>query len=321
MTMFLRSLLPVACMLLGTVVAAADYPMRPIRMIVPFGIGTTSDIIARQIGAVIAADLGQNVVIDNRPGAAGTLGAAEAARSSNDGQTLVLGTIASHGIGTIMFPNVRYDAVRDFQPITLIANAPNLMVVHRSIPARTPTEFIDYARKHARLNFTSAGTATTSHLAGELLRLRLGAKLVHVPYKAGGQALTDVIAGQVPVMIWQVPALRPHVESGALRAVAAMSAKRIAAYPNVPTIAETVLPEFDSNAWFGVLAPAGTATAIIERLHRIVLKAIDGPELRKQLEAQGLEPAGNAPSEFRALIDADLKKWRDVIRTIGVKAE
>ena len=299
---------------------AQEFPTKPIRLIVPFGAGTTADIIARTIGASLNKDFGQSVVIDNRPGAAGTVGAELVARATNDGYTLVLGTIASHGIGPLMFP-VRYNPVNDFAPITLIANSPNLLVVHRAIPVTTPAQLIEYAKKAGTLNFTSAGTATTSHLAGELLRLKQGAPLAHVAYRQGGQALTDVLSGQIPVMIWQPPPLRPHIASGALKAVAALSAARISSFPNVPTISETLIPGFDSNAWFGILAPAGTPRRVIDRLHQAILAALETAELRHHFSVQGLEPAVGGPEAFSKQIPADLAKWREVIQAAGVKAE
>ena len=316
----LRRCFAVSCIAAAFPAAAQEFPTKPIRLIVPFGAGTTADIIARTIGASLNKDFGQPVVIDNRPGAAGTVGAELVARANNDGYTLVLGTIASHGIGTLMFP-VRYNPIKDFEPITLIANSPNLLVVHRAIPVTTPAQLIEYAKKAGTLNFTSAGTATTSHLAGELLRLKQGAPLAHVAYRQGGQALTDLLSGQIPVMIWQPPPLRPHIASGALKAVAAMSAARISSFPNVPTISETLIPGFDSNAWFGILAPAGTPRRIIDKLHQAILAALETPELKQHFTVQGLEPAVGGPEPFRKQIPADLAKWREVIQAAGVKAE
>ena len=292
---------------------AQAYPSQPIQFIVPFGAGTTADIIARLLGESMAGDLGRPVVVENRPGAGGTIGAAAAARAKNDGHTLVLGTIASHGIGTIMFPKVTYDPVKDFEPIALIANVPNMLVVNRSVPVTNAAEFVTYAKKTGSLDFTSPGTGTTAQLAGELMRLQLGVPLRHIPYKSGSQALTDVIAGVVPVMIWQVSPLKPHIASGAVKPIAALSAARIASYPDVPTLAETLLPGFDSNAWFGVLAPAGTPTPIVDRLYSSVKTAMATPDVSKQFENLGLERADVGPAAFREVIANDVKKWRPVV--------
>ncbi len=308
------------CLALGAIQSAVaqpqPYPSQNIQFIVPFGAGTTADIIARLLSDTIGKDLGRAVVVDNRPGAGGTIGAAAAARAKNDGHTLVLGTIASHGIASIMFPSAAYDPVKDFEPIALIANVPNMLVVNKSVPVSNVAELVQYAKKMGNLNFTSPGAGTTAHLAGELMRLQLGVPFTHVPYKSGSQALTDVIAGVVPVMIWQVSPLKGHIASGAVKPIAALSAARIAAFPDVPTIAETLLPGFDSNAWFGVLAPAGTPKAVIERLHKSVRLAMGQPEVMKQFVNLGLEPADVGPEDFRQIIARDLKKWRPVVETV-----
>jgi tripartite-type tricarboxylate transporter receptor subunit TctC len=299
----------------ATAQAPAAYPSRPIQFIVPFAAGTTADIIARLLGEYLSKDLGQPIVVDNRPGAGGTLGANAAARAASDGHTLVLGTVASHAIATIAFPNVAYDPVRDFEPITLIANVPNLLVVNRSVPVSNAAELVAYAKKTGGLNFTSAGTGTTSQLAGELIRLQLGAPLTHVPYKSGSQALTDVVSGIIPVMIWQVSPLKPHIASGAIKPIAALSASRIASFPEVPTLAETLLPGFDSSAWFGVLAPRGTARNIVDRLHETIKRALDAPDVRDRFEKLGLERAEAGPEQFREIIVNDLKRWQPVVQS------
>lgn len=293
---------------------APAYPSQPVQFIVPFGAGTTADILARLIGESMARDLGRAVIIDNRPGAGGTIGATAAARAKNDGHAIVLGTVASHGIGTIMFPNVSYNPVKDFEPIALVANVPNMLVVNRNVPVSNVAEFLAYAKKQGSLNFTSPGAGTTAQLAGELMRAQLGVPFVHVPYKSGAQALTDVIAGVVPVMVWQVSPLKPHIASGAVKPIAALSASRIAAFPNVPTLAETALPGFDSNAWFGVLAPAGTPRPVVERLYRSVRVAMAEPEVANQFANLGLEAADVGPDQFRALIARDLERWRPVVK-------
>ena len=319
----MRTITSVKILLAGIVLSAATalnaqpqtYPTRHIEFIVPFGAGTTADIIARLLGDSLAKDLGKPVVVDNRPGAGGTMGANVAAKAANDGHTIVLGTIASHGIATLMFPNVQYDPVKDFEPIALIANVPNMLVVNRSIPVSNAAEFVAYAKKAGNLNFTSPGTGTTSQLAGELIRLQLGAPLTHVPYKSGAQALTDVISGVVPAMIWQVSPLKPHIASGAIKPIVALSASRIASFPDVPTLAETLLPGFDSSAWFGVLAPRGTPRSIIERLYKSLTAAMDAPEIKNRFEKLGLERADVGPDQFREVIVRDLKRWQPVIKS------
>ena len=300
---------------------AQAWPSKPIRLIVPFGAGSTADIIARIIGNTLTRDFGQQVTVDNRPGAAGTIGGAEAARAAPDGHTLVLGTVASHGTGTLMMANVSYDPVRDFQPITLITNAPGLIAVHASLPAKTLKDLIDVARRDPNLNYTSSGTGTTTHLAGEYIWAASKVKVTHVPYKAQGQAITDFVGGHIPIMVYAIPALRPFIDSGKIRPVAVTSLKRVPSLSSVPTVAESLIPRFDFTAWFGIMAPAGTPRSIIDRLHKSILAAMETPELKQQFTAQGLEPVGMGPDEFQAFMKVDLLRWRDVIARTGTKAE
>ena len=231
----------------------------------------------------------------------------------------MLGTVASQGTGFIMMQNVSFDPVRDFQPITLIANAPSMIVVHPSLPAKTPAELVAYLKANPGTSFTSAGPGTTAHLAGESFAARAGVKMAHVPYKAVGQAITDVVAGQVKVMVYQLAGLKGHIDAGSLRPIAAVSAKRIAALPDVPTIAETIAPGFDFAPWFGIMAPAGTPQPVVQRLHQLIVKSLDTPELKKQLDAQGLEAVGMEPARFAEFMKADLQRWREVIAASGVK--
>lgn len=300
---------------------AQAWPARPIRLIVPFGAGSTADIIARLVGAQLSKELGQNVAVDNRPGAAGTIGGAEAARATPDGHTLVLGTVASHGTGTLMMANVPYDPVRDFQAITLITNAPGLIAVHSSLPVKTVKDLVALARRDSTMNYTSSGTGTTTHLSGEFLFARAGVKMTHVPYKAQGQAITDFVGGHLPVMIYAIPALRPHIDSGKIRPVAVTSLKRVPSLPTVPTVAESLFPGFDFTAWFGIMAPTGTPRPIVDRVHRIILGAMDTAELKQQFAAQGLEPVGLGPDEFQAFMKVDLQRWREVITSTGIKGQ
>jgi tripartite-type tricarboxylate transporter receptor subunit TctC len=300
---------------------AQSWPSRPIRLIVPFGAGSTADIIARLVGNQLSKELGQAVAVENRPGAAGTIGGAESARAAPDGHTLVLGTVASHGTGTLMMANVPYDPVRDFQAITLITNAPGLLAVHASLPVKTVKDLVALARRDPTMNYTSSGTGTTTHLSGEFLWSRAGVKMTHVPYKAQGQAITDFVGGHLPVMIYAIPALRPHIEAGKIRPIAVTSLRRVPSLPEVPTVAEALLPGFDFTAWFGIMAPAGTPRPIVDRVHRIMLAAMDTPELKQQFAAQGLEPVGLGPDEFQAFMKVDLQRWREVIANTGVKGQ
>ncbi len=299
--------------------SAQAYPSKPIRLVVPFGAGSTADIIARVIGARLASELGQQVGVDNKPGAGGTIGAAEVARAAPDGYTLVLGTVASHGVGPLTMQNVGYDPVKNFQAITLIANVPSIIAVHSSLPAKTPRELVDFLKANPDYYFTSAGPGTTAHLAGESLAQKLGLKLVHVPYKAAGQAITDTVSGQVKMIVYQFASLKPHIDAGSLRAIAAVSLQRIPALPNVPTIAETLVPGFDFAPWFGIMAPAGTPRPIIDRLHGIVSKAIASHEMNKLLQSQGMEPVGMGPDRFQEFMRSDLERWKEIIAITGTK--
>ena len=310
---FLKVLVTGLAVFATSAAQAQNYPSKPIQFIVPFGAGTTSDIIARLLGEAMAKDLRQPLVVENKPGAGGTIGANAAAHAANDGYSIVLGTVASHGIATMMFPNVAYDPVKDFEPIALIANVPNMLVVNRSVPVSNAAEFVAYAKKLGNLNFTSPGVGTTSQLAGELMRLQLGVPLTHVPYKSGAQALTDVMAGVVPAMIWQVSPLKAQIAAGTIKPIAALSASRISSFPDVPTIAETLLPGFDSSAWFGLLAPAGTPKPIVERLYHSLEGALRSPDIAARFDKLGLERADVGPAKFRQIIIEDLKRWRPVI--------
>jgi len=311
----IRRLGLILLVLCGLVPAAAQdvYPSRPIKLVVPFAAGATSD-----IADLMGKDLGTFCVVENKPGAGGTIGAEYAAKADPDGYTLVLGTIASHGISTIMMSDVHYDPVKSFSPIMLVAKVPNLLVVNKDVPVSTPAEFIAYAKKKGDLNFTSAGVATTSELAGELMRMELGAPLSHVPYKSGSAAMTDVISGLIPAMIWQAAPLKPQVEAGTIKPIAALSAERISSFPNVPTLSETLLPGFDSSAWFGIFAPAGTPDAIIKRLHDSLAVAMNDEPTRERFRL-ALEPESIGPDEFRTLIAEDLEKWRKVLQAVQPK--
>ena len=261
----------------------------------------------------MSKELGTTFVIENKPGAGGTIGASIVANSPPDGYTLVLGTIASHGISTIMMQGVTYDPVKSFSPIMLVANVPNMLVVHKNIPVSAPAEFVAYGKQVGDVNFASAGVGTTSELAGELMRIELGVPLTHVPYKSGSNALADVISGLIPAMIWQVAPLKPQIEAGTIKPIAALTAKRISSFPNVRTLAETLLPGFDSSAWFGILAPANTPAPRVQRLRDALVKAMSNESVEERLRGLALEPETLGPDEFRKVIADDLERWRKVL--------
>lgn len=299
---------------------AQAFPSKPIRIVVPFGATSTADLIARAIAQGMTADLGQQTVIDNRPGAGGTIGAAEVARGAADGHLLVLGTVASHAVAPAMMKGAKYDPIGDFEPITLIADAPGVLVVHKSLPASNLREFVAYLKANPGTDFSSAGVGTTTHLSGEAMKLAAGVSMTHVPYKAVGQAITDLLAGTVKVMFYQLPSVRSFVASGDLKLIAVTSLKRTPTLPDVPAIAE-MFPGFDFSAWFGLFAPANTPKPVVERLYASVTKAMKTPESRQLMADQGLDPSGMRSDEFRNFLKADTVKWKKIIADTNVKVE
>ena len=297
-----------------------DWPARPIRFILPFPPGGGTDILGRLIAERLSAQLGQPVVTENRGGAGGNVGAEAAARSAPDGYTLVL-VAPSLAISPTLYSKINYDPVKDFAPVTLVATVPNVMVTQPSLPGRLE-EFIAFAKaKPGALNFGSGGAGTSNHLAGELFNIVTGAKLVHVPYKGVNLAMQDVLAGNVHLVFIGTPAAAPHIKSGKLRALAVVAPQRSAALPDVPTVAEAGLKDFEVTTWYGVLAPAGTPRNVITRLNGELVKIMHSPELKEKLAATGTEPRTSTPEEFAAYIKSEIAKWGDVIRKAGVKAD
>jgi len=306
---------------LASAQAAAPYPSKPIRLIVPIAAGGSVDIAARAIAVELSAALGQQVVVDNRPGAGGNIGAELAARSLADGYTLLVGSSSTFGVNPTLYKNLKYDAVKDFSPISLISLAPNVMVVHPSVTAKNVSEFISLAKSRpGRINFASSGTGGSPHLAGELFKMEAGVDIVHIPYKGTGQALSDLIGGQVQLSFGTVLALLPHIQSGKLRPLAVTARKRVSALPDVPTMGESGLPNVVITAWNGVIAPAKTAQPIILMLNREIVRILKKPEVVAQFSAQGAEVAPNSPGEFSLYIKNEIEKWGRVVRAAGLKA-
>ena len=302
--------------------AQDGWPNRTIRMIVPFGAGTSTDIVARLLTPRMSQSLGQPIVVENRAGAGGVVGSDAIAKSAPDGYNLCLGSIASHSVNVSLMPQMPYDVLRDFTPITLVTEAPNLLVVSPSVPAKTLPEFIAWAKQQRNgVSYASAGNGTSSHLAGELLKLKTGAPLVHVPYRSGAQAVTDVISGTVPMTIYQVTAVLPFVRDGKLKALAATSAKRLDMVPDVPTAIEQGIDDFDVSAWHGLFAPAKLPAPIRDRVYTALREALFAPDLQEQLRNQGLLPVAMPPDEFRPWLESDIAKWREVVRVSGAKAD
>ena len=314
------ALLLVAC--LGARAQVSDYPDKPITLVVPYAPGSATDVSARIVAERMAVDLGKPILIDNRAGAGGNLGSNLVARSAPDGYRLVIGTIGSHAINVSLTPNMPYDAQRDFVPISLLTINPILIVVNKSLPVKNIAELIEYSKAQpGGLAYGSAGIGSGPHLAGEMLRVRTGAKLIHVPYKNAGQGITDVIAGTLPMLIYPMPPLLPHLSSGALRAIAVTSGHRVPQLPGLATTGEQGLNDFIVDGWNALLAPAGLPKPILERLYGAVRVAMTDPEVQKKLISNGLVPVGNSPDEFKKFLDTEIAGWRKVIQATGVKAE
>ena len=301
--------------------ATGAYPDKPIRLIVPQPPGGTSDILARVLASKLAENLRQQIIIDNRAGASGTIGTDLAAKSPPDGYTLVL-VYTTHATTPGIYGKLPYDPVADFAPITLAAAAPLLLVVHPKIPVTSVKELIAYAKtRPGELNFCSAGNGSGSHLAGELFNTMTGVKLTHIPYKGSGLAITELIGGQVQLMFAGIVPIDPHVKSGRVRSIAVTSAKRSVAIPQVPTIAESGLPGFEVVGWYGVLAPARTPHPVVARLHNEFVKILQTQDIRDRLLSEGAEPVGNTPAEFTAFIKTDIGRWAKVIKAAGAKLD
>jgi len=302
--------------------AAEPYPARPVRFVVAFPPGGGTDIIARSIAQKLGERLGQQVLIDNRPGAGGNIGTDLVAKSSPDGYTLLMGSAGPLAINASLFARMPFDPIKDLAPVTLAASTPNVLVVHPSLPAATVRELIALAKaRPGEINFASSGHGTPAHLAGELFNSMAGVKLIHVPYKGAAPALADLLGGQVQLMFSTMPPALPHVRDGKLRALAVTSLKRSPAAPDLPTVDEIALPGFEANTWHGVVVPAGTPAAIVARLNREIVAILHLPDVVERLSGQGAEALGSTPEEFAAYIKSESVKWAKVVRDSGAKAE
>ena len=310
-----------AASLLATA-ALAQYPAKPIRLIVPFAAGGGNDNIARLVGKQLSESLGQQLVIDNRPGAGGVLGAELAAKAAPDGYTLFLGGVGSHAVNPNLNANLPYDPIRDFAPVALLASAPLILVVHPSVPAASFKAFVALARsKPGQLNYASNGNGTSSHLAAVMFDSMAGVDMVHVPYKGLSPALTDLLSGRVQLMFSSVVAILPHIRAEKLRGLAVTGAKRMPSMPDLPTIAESGLPGYEASSWYGVLAPAGTPREIVVKLNAEFVKALAQPEVRTSLVAEGAEPIGGTPEQFAAYIISEKERMGKLIREAKIRLE
>ena len=309
-------------LMLPLLAAAQSYPSRPIRLIVAFPPGGTADISARIIGQKLGELLGQPIVIENRPGAGGNIGTDLAAKAAPDGYTITAGSSNTHVTNVFLYKSVPYDPVRDFAPISITVLVSNVLVVNPAVPVKSVAELIALAKRSpGALRYASAGVGTTPHIAGEMFRLMTGTDLLHVPYKGGAPALVDVMTGQVDRMFAGVAPALPQVRSGKLRALAITEKTRSRVMPDLPTVAESGLPDFDVGLWIGLMAPAGTPKDIVDRLHAETVRALKDPQVAERLAEQGLEPLGTTPAEAAATIKSDLAKWGRIFKEAGIEPQ
>ena len=302
--------------------SAQAYPNRPGRILVPFPAGAGVDIVARMLGLPLTDLWGQATVVDNRPGAGGTIACELAAKAAPDGYTLLLGNISTFAMAPSLYKKVNYDPVQSFAPITLVNTSANVLVAHPSVPAATTQALIALAKaKPGQINYASAGSGTSPHLAAELFKSMAGVDLVHVPYKGSPQALTDLLGGQTQIMFASLVSALPHIRQARLRALGVTSLKRAAALPDLPAISEAGLRGYDVSVWMGIVAPTGTPPAIIAQLNRQIAALLQSPDIRERLAVQGLEAASNSPAEFRTYIASEVRKWAVVIKQAGVVAD
>jgi tripartite-type tricarboxylate transporter receptor subunit TctC len=325
-----RSCLRAAAMLaLGVALTApfalaqpVPFPAKTVRLVVPFPAGGPLDATGRAIAQKLTEAWGQSVVVDNRPGAGGNIGADLVAKSPPDGYTVVMGALSTHAVNPSLYPSMPYDAVKDFAPITLIAVTPNVLVVNPALPVKSVRELIAYAKANPnKLSFGSGSNGSAGHLAGELFKVETGTDLVHIPYKGAAPAMQALLAGDTQLMFDNLASAMPQVKAGKLRALAVTTAKRSSLVPELPTMAEAGVPGFDIATWFGLLAPAGTPKEVIAKWNADVVKILDSPEMREKLMAQGAEPTPTTPAQFAAFIAAELPKYARIVKSSRAKVD
>ena len=311
----------------GLTLAQTSWPTKPVRIVVPFAAGGTTDILARLLAPELSKVFGQQFIIDNRGGAGGNIGTDHVAKSGADGYTLLMGTVGTHGINKSLYARLPYDPQKDFAPITLVAGVPNVMVMNAATAQRlgiqTVPDFVRYAKANpGRLNMASSGNGTSIHLAGELFKAKNGIFMTHIPYRGSAPAIRDLLAGTMDVMFDNLPSAMPHIQAGTLKAFAVTSSVRSQALPDLPTVAEAIQqPDFEASSWFGMLAPAGTPADIVNRLQQAIAQTMKQPEISARLSALGAIPSGNSPAEFARQIEAELAKWEPVVRASGARVD
>ncbi|MFC4927196.1 Bug family tripartite tricarboxylate transporter substrate binding protein [Delftia deserti] len=305
----------------GTAALAQDgFPSKPITILVPFAAGGTTDILARIVAQALQQELGQTVIVDNKPGAGGNIGAVAAARAPADGYTLFMGTVGTHAINAALYAKPGFDPIKDFSPLTRVANVPNLLVAHPSQPFKTVKEMIAYARANpGKLNYGSSGSGSSIHLSGELFRSMTGLDMVHVPYKGSAPAITDLLGNQIAIMFDNMPSAIQHVRSGKLRPIAVTTAKRSPELPDVPTVAEAGVPGYEATSWFGLWTQAKTPAAVQQRLYTAIAKVLKDPAVVKKINDQGGDVVIDTPAEFLTYIKAESTKWSKVVKDSGAQ--
>ncbi|TMG84559.1 MAG: tripartite tricarboxylate transporter substrate binding protein [Betaproteobacteria bacterium] len=302
--------------------AEQAYPSRPIRLVVPFPPGGSLDVVARAIGQKLTDAWGQPVIIDNRPGAGGNIGADLVAKSAPDGYTILEGALSTHAVNVSLYAKMPYDPIKDFVPITLVAVTPNVLVVHPSVPVNSVPELVAYAKAHpGKLSFGSGSNGSAGHLAGELFKTEAGVNMVHIPYKGGAPAMQDLLGGQIQLMFDNLANSMQQVRAGKLKALAVTTARRSPLVPELPTLAETGLPGFDIYTWWGFMAPAGTPREIVAKWNAEVARILNTPEMKSFFAQQGAEPAPTSPDEFAALIRSEIPKYAKIIKASGAKVD
>ena len=314
-------LLGIALLISAASALAQSYPAKPIKIVVPFPAGGIADLYGRLIGARLTDAWGQPIVIENRTGAGGNIGADAVAKSPPDGYTLVMGSFGTHAVNVSLFSSMPYDPVKDFAPIILVLEAEGLLVVHPSVPAQSVLDLIAYGRAHpGKLTYASAGMGTASHLAGELFKTMAKVEMTHVPYKGNVPAITDLLAGQTSLLFGTMPTVLPHAKAGKLRALATIGSVRSAAAPELPTVGET-LPGFEVNNWVGLLAPAGTPNDIVRKWNVEVNRVMTGADIKQRLPVEGARYSPNTPEEFGAFIKSEIAKWAPVVKASGARVD
>lgn len=302
--------------------AAETFPSKPLRLVVPFTPGGTTDILARLVAQKAGEVLGQSIVVDNRPGAGGNIGAEAVARSAPDGYTLLMGTLGTQVTNQFIYARMPYDSAKDFTPVTLVANSPNVLLINSTLKAQTIGELIALAKREpGKINYASTSTGGSPHLSGELLNMMAGTSMQHVPYKGAAPAMTDLLAGQVNLMFDNLPSALAQIQAGKVKALAVTGVRRASVLPSVPTVRESGLPGYEVNSWFGLLVPAGTPPERVRQLQQAVDKVLAMPEVRQRIEQLGAEPGGEGSAAFAKEIGSDTEKWSRVIRTAGIKAQ